>query len=424
MAQEFERKSTRSDLEMPPPMVFPEEGLHEEDVLDGVRERMATDPFEIERNFGISYVGPPHAISERAAELAKGTVFVEWAREMFPGPYRLEKEAVRMMASLFNAPSGVGFITSGGTESNVSALRLARDRASKRRPEVVVPETAHFSFRLGAEVLGLRLREVPVDDQSRPDMDAVRRTINRNTVALVCSAPEGNLGVLDPIGEFSDLAVETGLYLHVDAAFGGFILPFMRELGRPVPDFDFHLPGVTSIMTDGHKLGMLPVATSFLILRDASVARAIPTEQTHIHTLTSTKPGERAAVAWAVLRHLGRNGYRDLCRRVLDITGLVADGIEAIPGLRLITRPYITLVNFTSDELDVPSIYLELTRRGWGATLGLFHGTPHIRLSIHPNRDEPHARQFLDALAESVEAVAATPGGRTSAAPTAGRTSP
>lgn len=407
MAQEFQRQSHRSELEMPPPMAFPDTGLPEQEVLDGIRSRMATDPYEIEQNFGISYVGPPHAISERAAELAKGTIFVEWAREMFPGPYQLEKEAVRMMAAHFGAPEGVGFITSGGTESNMSALRLARDRAAKSRPEVVMPETAHFSFRLGAEVLGIRLREVPVDRDCRPDMKAVRRSINRNTIALVCSAPEGNLGILDPIGEFSDIAVETGLYLHVDGAFGGFILPFMRDLGRAVPDFDFRLPGVTSIMTDGHKLGMLPVATSFLIVRDAEIIRAIPTDRTHIHTLTSTKPGERAAVAWAVLRHLGRDGYREIYRCALEITALVATGIEAIPGLRLLTEPYITLVNFTSHELDVPSIYLELRQRGWGTTLGVFQGTPHIRLSIHPNRDEPHARQFLAALEESVAAVRA-----------------
>jgi glutamate/tyrosine decarboxylase-like PLP-dependent enzyme len=136
MAQEFQRQSERTELEMPPPMAFLDEGLPEEEVLEGVAERIDADPFDIERNFGISYVGPPHAISAKAADLAKGTVFVEWAREMFPGPYRLEKEAVRMMASLFGAPDGVGFITSGGTESNMSALRLARDRAGKSRPEV------------------------------------------------------------------------------------------------------------------------------------------------------------------------------------------------------------------------------------------------------------------------------------------------
>ena len=204
---------------------------------------------------------------------------------------------------------------------------------------------------------------------------------------------------------FADLAQRKGLYLHVDGAFGGFILPFMRGLGRDVPPFDFSLPGVSSIMTDGHKLGLMPVATSFFMVRDEEMLQAIPTQDTVIHNLTATKHGDRAATAWAVMRRLGRQGYMESTRHVLELVDLVTNGIEAIEGLRLVVKPFTTLVSFTSDRYDLQKVDQELQARGWGHSYGMAHGIPRIRLSIHPQRDLQHARQFIQALNDSVDAV-------------------
>ena len=328
---------------------------------------------------------------------------------MNPGADLFEKEAVRMLGSLLGHREAVGFITSGGTESNLLALRLARNLGSKSAPEVVLPTTAHYSFRLGAELLGLRLREVDVDDAMRPDMHQVERLLNANTVALVCSAPEGNYGQLDPVEEFADLAQRKGLYLHVDAAFGGFALPFLRELGYPIPPFDFSLPSVSSMMTDGHKLGLLPVATGFFLIRDEAMLDAIPAEFTGIHTITATKPGDHAVAAWSVMRHLGRKGYCESARRLMEVVDIISKGIEDIDGLRLLVRPLLAVVNFTSDRDDVERIYLELRRRGWGATYGHDGAQGRIRLSIHPHRDIEHAHGWLAALRESVQAVRSRP---------------
>ena len=405
MAQEFENAKARPEFHMPPPEPFPERGLLDEEVLDGVRQRFKLNPYQVENNFGISYVGPPHPISRRVAELAAGTFFVEWAREMQQGTYQLEKEAVRMLASLLGNPEAVGFITSGGTESNVSALRLARNLAGVSEPEVVLPESAHYSFRVAADLLRLRLRYASLNEDFSPNMDEVEDLISPNTVALVCSAPDGSFGLLDPVAEFADLAQRKGLYLHVDGAFGGFILPFMRGLGRDVPPFDFSLPGVSSIMTDGHKLGLMPVATSFFMVRDEEMLQAIPTQDTVIHNLTATKHGDRAATAWAVMRRLGRQGYMESTRHVLELVDLVTNGIEAIEGLRLVVKPFTTLVSFTSDRYDLQKVDQELQARGWGHSYGMAHGIPRIRLSIHPQRDLQHARQFIQALNDSVDAV-------------------
>ena len=183
-----------------------------------------------------------------------------------------------MMASLLGGDGAAGgFITTGGTESNLAAMRLARNTGGQAEPEIIAPVTMHFSFRLGAELMGIRLVEIDVDDETYlPRIEDVERAITPRTVGLVCSAPGGSFGVLDPVEAFADLARRKGLYLHVDAAFGGFILPFMRDLGHAIPPFDLSLDGVSSISTDGHKLGLLPIATGFFLVKDRGHPRGDP----------------------------------------------------------------------------------------------------------------------------------------------------
>ena len=156
--------------------------------------------------------------------------------------------------------------------------------------------------------------------------------------------------MLDPVEAFADLARRTGLYLHVDAAFGGFILPFMRDLGHPIPPFDLSLDGVSSISTDGHKLGLLPIATGFFLVRDAAILEAIPTERTLIHTTSSTKPGSRAAAAWATFKHLGREGYVRSTAHVLALRDIIAEGVTAIPGMTPGGAAVHLVVGFTSND--------------------------------------------------------------------------
>ena len=378
---------------------FPADGEPECAVLGGIRERLGENPFAVDKDFGNSYSGIPHPITRQLEELMRSTYFVEWAAEQQPGTLALEREAVRMVASLLGAPEGAGFITSGGTESNLAALRLARYHGGQAEPEVVAPVTMHFSFRLGAELMRIGLVEVAVAPHCFvPRIEAVEQAITPRTVGLVCSAPAGGFGTLEPVEAFADLAQRKGLWLHVDAAFGGFMLPFKRELGHRVEPFDFALPGVTSMMTDGHKLGQMPIATGFFIAREAALFDAVPTEATLIHTTSSTKPGSRAAAAWAVMKHLGRAGYRRSTVHLMELVRTLAAGISEIPGFTLLAVPEVSVIAFTSQTVDLAEVHRRMAADGWGQSYGELRGMPFIRLSVHPSRTRDSARGFLEAL--------------------------
>ena len=378
---------------------FPADGEPECAVLGGIRERLGENPFAVDKDFGNSYSGIPHPITRQLEELMRSTYFVEWAAEQQPGTLALEREAVRMVASLLGAPEGAGFITSGGTESNLAALRLARYHGGQAEPEIVAPVTMHFSFRLGAELMRIGLVEVAVAPHCFvPRIEAVEQAITPRTVGLVCSAPAGGFGTLEPVEAFADLAQRKGLWLHVDAAFGGFMLPFKRELGHRVEPFDFALPGVTSMMTDGHKLGQMPIATGFFIAREAALFDAVPTEATLIHTTSSTKPGSRAAAAWAVMKHLGRAGYRRSTVHLMELVRTLAAGISEIPGFTLLAVPEVSVVAFTSQTVDLAEVHRRMAADGWGQSYGELRGMPFIRLSVHPSRTRDSALGFLEAL--------------------------
>lgn len=398
--EEFDKTTGRTPVFTAPVTPFPEVGSAEDEVISVIRERLGDNPYDIDRDFGNSYSGIPHSVTHQLDELMRSTYFVEWAAEQQPGTLAIEREAVRMVASLLGAPDGSGFITTGGTESNLAAMRMACYHGDQTQPEIVAPDTIHFSFRLGAELMKIGLIEVGADGHAfTPRIEEVELAITPRTVGLICSAPAGGFGILERVEAFADLAQRKGLWLHVDAAFGGFMLPFKRDLDYQVDPFDFELPGVMSMMTDGHKLGLMPISTGFFIARDPSLFNAIPTELTLIHTTSSTKPGSRAAAAWTVMKHLGREGYRRSTAHLMELVQTLAAGISEIPGLTLLTVPEVSVVVFTSETIDLADVHQVMARDGWGQSYGVVRGIPFIRLSVHPSRERTSALGFIDALA-------------------------
>jgi glutamate/tyrosine decarboxylase-like PLP-dependent enzyme len=349
-----------------------------------------------------AYIYDPGPEAEEVIKRAYMMFLTENALDptVFPSALRFENEIVGMAADhLHGDEEVVGNFTSGGTESLMLAVKTARDyfrarRPEIREPEIVLPVTGHAAFQKAAHYLCLKPVLVPVDPETfKADPDAIRKAITPNTVLLVGSAVSYAHGVVDPIRELGQIALEHDLLLHVDACMGGFLLPYFRRLGAPVPDFDFSVPGVTSISMDLHKYAFAAKGASVILYRNKELRRhqiytcARWTGYTVVNpTIQSTKSVGPLAAAWAVLHFIGDEGYLEIARQVLDATQRIADAVDGMEDLRLLGRPEMNLVAFTSDTVSVFHIIDEMKERSWYVQpqLGFEGSKENVHLSVNP----------------------------------------
>lgn len=333
----------------------------------------------------------------------------------FPSLRKFETEVVAMGAALLGGDQDVvGNMTSGGTESLLMAVKTAREWARANRPEItppemVLPDSAHPAFDKAAHYFDVRAVRVPVREDLRADVDACRAAITPQTVLMVGSAPSFPHGVVDPIAELAQVALEHDLLFHVDACVGGFMLPFVRRLDYPVPDFDFQVPGVTSMSADLHKYGYAAKPASLILYRNRELRR----HQFFVTTdwsggvyaspaMTGSRPGGSIAAAWAILNFLGETGYMRIVDTVMRATVKIREGIASIPGVRVLSNPEMSIMAIVSDKHNIYEIGDEMTLRGWHLDRQQFPPSLHVTVMY---AHSAVADDFLRDLAESVAAV-------------------
>lgn len=298
---------------------------------------------------------------------------------VFPSMLKLETDVVRAVITLLRGDANaVGHLTTGGTESIMLAVKTARDMARATRPhiqvpEMVLPKTAHAAFHKAAHYLSVKPVLVDIDPVTfKVRAEDMEKAITENTILLVASAPSYSQGVIDPIEEIGRVAQQHNLLLHVDGCVGGLHLSFMRKLGYEVPDFDFNVPGVTSISTDLHKYGYAAKGCSVIMYRSKDIRKyqifacTDTTAYTLINpTVLSTKSGGPMAGAWAILNFLGEEGYMKIIKEVQEATQKLIDGINAIDGLQVLGKPAMCMFSFKSDVINVYQLADEMNTRGW-----------------------------------------------------------
>lgn len=291
---------------------------------------------------------------------------------------QMENEILSMTADLFHGSKDTaGSLTSGGSESILMAVKTYRDEARAlhpeiKEPEMILPVSAHASFEKAAHYFGVKAVHIPLTPEYKVDVTAVERAINPNTILIVGSAPAYPQGIIDPITELGKIALRHGLRLHVDACLGGFILPFVHEIGYPVPDFDFAVPGVSSLSADLHKYGFAAKGVSAILYRDSALRKYQyfayadwPGGLFVSPTATGTRPGGAIASAWAVLNYLGGSGYQDLAQNIMTTTRKLFDGIAEIPELNILGRPEASVFAFGSDTINIHALADKLEDLGW-----------------------------------------------------------
>ncbi len=305
-------------------------------------------------------------------------------RDMCPSGTKFEAEITSMVANMLHAEAAIaanpedvvcGALTSGGSESIYNAIYVYREKGRVERgitaPEMITPTTIHPAFNKAAHYLGVKLVRVPIDQDYQADVAGMRTRINSNTIALAGSAGSYPHGVIDPIDQLSDLALEQGLCLHVDGCLGGFILPWIEKLGYAIPPFDFRNPGVTSMSCDTHKYGYSLKGTSVVVYRNPRLRRYQYFAQTDwpgglyaSPTVQGSRSGGLTAATWAALVSTGEEGYLAAARRIMDTADKIREGISHIPEIKIMGKSTF-LISMTSAEVDIYMVNDYLTLKGW-----------------------------------------------------------
>lgn len=343
--------------------------------------------------------------------------------DVWPSSSKFEAEIVSMTANMLGAAQAndeiCGTVTSGGTESIMLAMKAYRDRARERRgisaPEMVIPSSAHAAFDKAAQYFNIKPVRIPVRADYRADADAARQAINKNTIVLVGSAPCFPHGVIDPIGELSDLALQRGIGFHTDACLGGFVLPWAERLGYDIPLFDFRLPGVTSMSADTHKYGYAPKGTSVVLYRGSELRRYQYYTATDwpggiyfSPTFAGSRPGALSAGCWAALLSIGEQGYLQATKSILETAAVIKRGIAETPGLIVLGDP-LWVIAFASNELDIYKVMERMSEMRW--SLNGLHMPPALHICITLRHTQPGvAARFVADLRTAVDHVRANPG--------------
>lgn len=296
-----------------------------------------------------------------------------------PGLIAIEHGVVTWMCGLFGLPAtSSGVLLSGGSTANLTATVAARARlgADFSSGVVYTSERAHHSVTKAAVIAGIhpdRIRRVPADSELRLDMAQLRQTINADIAAglqpmlISLSAGTTDTGTIDPLDAGAAVADETGAWLHVDAAYGGFFVLTDRGADR--------LRGIEradSITLDAHKSLFLPFGVGGLLVRDESALlgaldgrgaymQDVPAHGTVPNYFAMspelTRPA-RGLETWLALQLHGIAPFRDALDRMLDLAAWATAELRTIDGIRVIAEPELSIVAFHSESGDAATQHI------------------------------------------------------------------
>ncbi|CUR55347.1 L-2,4-diaminobutyrate decarboxylase [metagenome] len=256
-----------------------------------------------------------------------------------------------------------GIFTTGGTQSNLQALLLARGQqaAPAERLRIFASADGHFSVQKAARMLGLGdagVVPVPVDVSRRMDPTALAAALadcaatGDVPMAVVATAGTTDFGAIDPLPEVAGLARAHGAWFHVDAAYGGGLLVSRRRRDR--------LDGIElsdSVAVDYHKTWFQPVSCSALLVRDGATLGHVTWHADYLNPKDSAHPNQvdkslqttrrfEALKLWMTLRVMGADAIGDHLDTVIDLTDAVAAELTTMPDIDVAAAPQLSTIVF------------------------------------------------------------------------------
>ena len=323
---------------------------------------------------------------------------------LFKGTKLIEEKVIKSIGNLLSLDEAYGNIVTGGTEANLMAIRAARNHARTYKGivdgEIIIPDSAHFSFKKAADMLNLKIVEAKLDENYKIDVESVKKAISDKTVAIVAIAGTTELGLIDPIEEISKIAHENNIYFHVDAAFGGFSIPFLKEAGYDLPVFDFSLDGVCSITVDPHKMGLAPIPAGGIIFRKKEYLQVMAVDSPYLtvktqSTIVGTRLGASSAATYAIMNYFGKKGYSKLAQNLMENTYFFKNGLEKI-GYNVVCEPELNIVAFNHPDIEAHQLAEKLDKLGWKVSVAKCPIAIRVVLMNHIKKS--HLKKLLEDL--------------------------
>ena len=399
---------------------MPTKGWSAGDVFEGLEAMRTRDVRWREgRAFSLAYHAGPEALAVAEEAYRRFSGENALSTDAFPSLKQIQAEVVAMAGVWLGAtPSSAGFMTSGGTESILMAVKAARDRLLAerqiRQPNMVMSTSAHAAFAKAGAYFGVEVRRVAVGSDWRADVAAMQSQVDKNTVLIVGSAPQYPQGVVDDIVGIAKIATEAQINCHVDACMGGVTLAYLQRLGEKIAPWNLQVPGVSSISVDLHKFGYTSKGASVIMY----ASKHLRSYQGFVTDdwlggvygssgVLGTKSGGSMASAWAVMHFLGDDGYLRLTRQAREATLQLASVIRSTPELVLRAEPESTLLCFGAQEpsaLNVFAIADELAKRGWYVDRQTPPDSLHCTVNaIHHDKIDWFARDLHESVAIALD---------------------
>lgn len=349
----------------------------------------------------------PHPLTRKISEMFFETNLGDPG--LFKGTSQIEKQVISMIGDILNNKSAFGYIISGGTEANLTATRAFKNISRKKgkEPNIIIPETAHFSFDKAKNIMDLNVIRPPLTEYFTMDVKFIRDYIsdNPNKVSgIVGISGCTELGSIDNIVELSKIAVENDILLHVDAAFGGFVIPFLDnkyKLKNYCYDFDFSLEGVSSITIDPHKMGLAPISAGGILFRDDSFKKYLDVDSPYLTekqqaTLIGTRSGAGVASTWGVMKLLGIEGYQKIVNESMEKTSYLTKKAREY-GFETAIDPVLNIVSINDENKH--ETCAKLREEGW--YVSVCRCVDALRIVVMPHIEIEHIDGFLESLSNT-----------------------
>ncbi len=360
--------------------------MKKHEIIEKLRQLRGKDPYFPNGRILSSVSTKPSDIALNAFKIFSDVNALD--SHIFPGIRGIERDIIKWFGKILKNNKISGYITTGGTEANITALWAAK-KIYPRRNEIIVPKSAHYSIQKAADLMSLKIRWVGIDNRFRADSDDIKKKINKNTLAVIATAGTSALGAIDPVEEIDEFCEDT--FFHVDAAFGGFMIPFLKDY----PRIDFTLKNLDSITIDPHKMGFSLIPAGSILFRNKSYLKRLefcpPYLPFRTNTLSGSRSGGSTASVYAVIKYYGINGYRKIAEDCIKNTKFLCVELEKIDNVSIVTGPELNIVGIKVPRLR--TIYSLLRKKGW--KISSDSETKVLRIVVMPHVTENIIRKFV-----------------------------